>query len=339
MTLTIPRLYSWNSHRLIPKGVIASFHARFPEARLCYVNRTRGRDTSSGREYNMVMDLDILTSPQLYSLEYTFFKEATGPSRSELPIMARIMRNSKKLRVLRFVCEEDRRFHFEDYYGFYERFGSDGHGFKNLPFSAFTLDDQLEPLQELAFLSDPLRADTFYDFTDSHCNAWRFCMDWSKLVTLDLGGQGPSPFFEIFRGHVPNLKSLSFTLTRGGPQSIGVDNVRIIGDFLDSIKGLEELYITNASNGFFPILWSYVKKHGPTLRVLKTTNLLNASWKWTKVVLVELSQTCPQLRSLTIDLEPEYRIQANGEKEFVWVCSEASCIIQPIKQAANHCHC
>lgn len=277
-----------------------------------------------------MMDLDILTSPQLYSLEYTFFKEENYPSRSELPIMARIMPKSKRLRILRFVCEPDTRFHFEDYYGFYERFGCDGLGFKNLPFSAFTLDDQLEPLQELVFSSDPMRAETFYDFTDSHCNAWRFCMDWSKLVTLDLGGQGPSPFFEIFRGHVPNLKSLSFTLRRGAPQSIGVDSVRIIGDFLDSIKSLEELCVTNGSDGFFPILWSHVKNHGPTLRVLKTTNILHPTRKWSKTSLVDLSQVCPQLRILRIDLDQEYNIQSNGEKELVWVCTEASYITHQV---------
>lgn len=38
----------------------------------------------------MVIDLEILTSPQLHSLEHVFFKEATDPFRSELPITARI---------------------------------------------------------------------------------------------------------------------------------------------------------------------------------------------------------------------------------------------------------
>ncbi|RDL35315.1 uncharacterized protein BP5553_07246 [Venustampulla echinocandica] len=310
--------FSWKTERFIPKSVKAIFHARFPSARLCYTNTSRGRDANAGREYNMVMDLEILTSPQLHSLSYTFLKEDSGSSRSELPIMARIMTASKNLRILRFVCEPDRRFHFEDYYGFYERFGSDGHGSKNLPFSAFTLDDQLEPLEELAFSSDPLRAESFYDFSDSHCNAWRYCMDWSKLRTLDLGGQGPSPFFEIFRGYVPNLKSLSFTLTRGGLPNIGVENVRIIGNFLDSINGLEQLCVTNATNGFFPILWSHVKRHGPTLRTLKTSNVLNATWKWTEPALLELLQSCPELTELTVDVELGRGIQPNGEKESVW---------------------
>lgn len=266
----------------------------------------------------MVMDLEILTSPQLHSLSYTFLKENRSSSRSELSIMARIMTASKNLRILRFVCEPDSRFNFEDYYGFYERFGSDGHGPKNLPFNAFTLDDKLEPLEELAFCSAPLRTECFYDFADSHCNAWRFCMDWSKLRTLDLGGQGPSPFFEIFRGYVPNLKSLSFTLTRGGPT--GVENVRTIGDFLDSIKGLEQLCVTNTTDGFFPIVFSYVKKHGPTLTTLKTSNVMNATWKWTEPAFVELLQSCPKLIKLTVDVEPGRRIRPDGENKLVWVC-------------------
>lgn len=161
----------------------------FTLARLCYTNRSRGRDDSSEQEYDMMIDLDILTSPQSHSLEYTLFKEATSQYCSKLPVMARIMVKSKELRVFRLVCEPESRFHFEDYFGHYERFHTDRVGFNNLSRSVCTLEDQMESLKKLVCLSDPQRAETFYDFDNSHCNAWRYCMHWSKLFTFDLGGQ------------------------------------------------------------------------------------------------------------------------------------------------------
>jgi hypothetical protein len=62
-------------------------------------------------------------------------------------------------------------------------------------------------------------------------------------------------------------------LSLGGALATSVDNVRVIGDFLDSIQGLEELCIKNATGGFFPILWTYVRRHGSTLLNLETSNL------------------------------------------------------------------
>jgi hypothetical protein len=156
-------------------------------------------------------------------------------------------------------------------------------------------------------------------------------MDWRKLRTLDLGDHGPQAFFTTFRGHVSNLKSFSCMLSLSGALATSVDNVRVIGDFLDSIQGLEELCIKNATGGFFPILWIYVRRHGSTLLNLKTSNLgyQERLRNWNKNYLAELLESCSHLNALSIDLNQEFEVSENHEKKLVWVRN------RPIPQAVK----
>jgi hypothetical protein len=75
------------------------------------------------------------------------------------------------------------------------------------------------------------------------CRAWKGCLHWAKLETLDLGYLLPFVFFSEFSGCTPNLKSLSFLFNAGETGAEIEDNLQTIGVFLGGIKRLEHLEI------------------------------------------------------------------------------------------------
>ena len=89
-------------------------------------------------------------------------------------------------------------------------------------------------------------------------------------------------------------------------------NLRTITKFLDAIKGLEELTVTTTHKGFYPIVWSRVQRHGPTLRVLKTNSEDEPSWGWTRGALEELATRFERLESLSVDLQPEEKLSLDS---------------------------
>lgn len=286
---------------MIPKGLLALFHSKFPDAQLHVSNIRRGQDSD-----NMVMDLDLLASPQLYSLTYVALMESNGSYRSELGVLSRIIERSKKLRILRLNCQVESRFLFDDYSEPYSQYSNDGAGRDCLDFHP-SKSKSLPPLQELTFMRYGN-----YAWTLDHCFNWKICMDWTQLTTLDLSDRTSQDFLQVFTGAIPNLKSLAFMLYVG-VGSHCVENVAVVRNFLDSIKGLEELKIHSVTEGLFPDLWKSVKKHAITIRSLHTSSIQNVTTSWTNEFLTELCDTFPLLDSLTVDLKQN--VDASTEAE------------------------
>ena len=217
------------------------------------------------------MDLALLTSPRLYSLEYTVLCPVRlfsplGPERSEFSVITRILQRSKNLRVLRLGAVEDSRFKFGDYQEKYARFGADGSGALNL---CLRRGDVFPPLEELTFSSPRNDSPALYSLTPNHCFAMERSMDLTALKVLDLGRTASHIFFANLNGCVPNLKSLSFTMLNPYQNNQSPEYVeRVTADFLGCLSGLEELHINNDSMEHYPKLWPIIKRHASTLQKL-----------------------------------------------------------------------
>lgn len=265
-------------------------------------------------------DLDLLLSPQLHTLEYVVFCKSTTEI-SEFPILKHILSQSKNLRVLRLEIANSWNYDWNNLYHILS-----GHGLGRSLGGQFNLqltkDSWFPPLEELKIC-------TQYALTRDHCLAWRKCMDWSKLRILDLGDRCPQSFFTELRGSIPHLISLKFMYELGltprhevhHEQDTGhrCRTVSEVGEFLDSINGLEELYIKNHGEVFFKQLWFYIIRHLPTIKVLEVYTspfTFDSHHAWGQSDLLVFWASAPRLEILSIDLE----LEAKGETTFDWVC-------------------
>ena len=137
-------------------------------------------------------------------------------------------------------------------------------------------------------------------------------MDWDQLCWFDLRDGCPGCFFEQFRRRVRNLKSLRFGFIKGErkyshrPMTCGETSAAVC-NFLDSINGLDELYITNfeSDTGY---LVSSILKYSSTLRTLKFYDPLEGICGrviapiWPTEVLEQLQEQCTNLSHLGIDV-------------------------------------
>ncbi|KAG4436705.1 hypothetical protein IFR05_007819 [Cadophora sp. M221] len=260
----------WNSTSPIPKNVLSLVHSRFSNARLYVSNTSRGLATEGS--YDMSMDLDLLASPQLYSLEYTVLCQSPTTNISEFPVITQILLQSSKLRVLRLACVSDSRFQFEDYQSKYATFGTDGTGPFNLSLKA---GDKFPPLDQLAFISptDVSSTDDFsphlYCLSRDHCLFMKDSIDLSKLRTLDLGRNSSHVFFAELAGCVPNLKSLSFSILNPSISHQSPGYIQsVTTEFLEPLSDLQELHIHNQSMQYYPKLWPIIQRHASTLQKL-----------------------------------------------------------------------
>ncbi|KAL2069156.1 hypothetical protein VTL71DRAFT_15494 [Oculimacula yallundae] len=189
---------------------------RFPEARLYVSNTSKGLATEG--LYDMSMDIDLLSSPQLSSLKLgvlcqnpapaTTFATATGIS--EFPILTRILLRGKKLRILRIACLADARFQLSDYQKQYARYGMASSGPFNL---SLRRGDRLPALEELTFLPDSNEFSRLvYELSRDHSLALKASLDLTKLKILNLGRSTAHVIFAEITGCVPNLKSLRFSI-------------------------------------------------------------------------------------------------------------------------------
>ncbi|KAH6710810.1 hypothetical protein BKA61DRAFT_578638 [Leptodontidium sp. MPI-SDFR-AT-0119] len=220
----------------------------------------------------MSMDLDLLASPQLYSLECTVLCQSSPANLSEFPVLTQILLQSSKLRVLRLACVSDSRFQFKDYQSKYATFGTDGSGPLNLFLKA---GDKFPPLEQLAFISPTHISPTddfspqLYRLSRDHCLVMKESMDLSKLRTLDLGRTSSHVFFAELAGYVPNLKSLSFTIPNPSVSHQSTGYIQsVTAEFLEPLSNLQELYIHNQSMQDYPKLWPIIRRHASTLQKL-----------------------------------------------------------------------
>lgn len=160
------------------------------------------------------MDLDLLLSPQLHTLEYTVSKEVREPWRDEMHILAQILQRNAKLKILRLNCENG------DVPSF-SALGQNPHGLTietsrssrvaSLPLlekGDIYIDRLPCILEELSFLRGSYSMN-MYDLGNNHCLALKQCLDWSKLVKLDLGHLPMARFHQVFLAFCHSLKSFT----------------------------------------------------------------------------------------------------------------------------------
>lgn len=128
---------------------------------------------------------------------------------------------------------------------------------------------QLPPLEELSLSAFDLRANSWYE---PYCIQLRASMDWSRLRKLDFDHDNHAPFFQIFEGVLPQLKSLRFGFPR--PSYGGDPPLEQIRRFIESIKALQCLDVYNAKRGL-DVLWPSIILHKESLNRLILGNNLS----------------------------------------------------------------
>jgi hypothetical protein len=256
----------------------------------------------------MSMDIPLLSSPLLYSLNYSIFYHSVGCNGlvlSEYPKLKPILTapNAKNLRVLHLML----------HYGI--PVGPDGERRVDIPenklenLAELNLplvvgEDRLPSVRELK-ISDWMP----YDLSASHCEVWKKCMDFSALRILDLGFGCPGHFFTQLAGEVPNLESLSMGFKTGdrGYGRLTAESAEVVAKFIEEIKGLKELRITNFmdnTDGLFPA----ILRHAATLETLAFHTTPDARYRrevppvWTISQLETLRERCTKLYCLEMDI-------------------------------------
>ena len=321
-------LFRWESRPHIPTTVLSKIHSLFPTARIHVKNRDRARSPYGRYDRDMALDIDLLRSPQLHSLEIVVLQSGEynyGPDRtiSEFPILKQILLGSSNLRVLRLGCIQETRYDFAKFAQYYESFNTDGEGPLNLQLQN---KDCLPTLVELGILKEAHRIyEPGYDLSKAHCIAWKRAMNWKALRRLDLGNARPGDFFMVFCGHIPQLKSLKFRLSCGKDSNEDpAPLLRATIRFLDSVMGLEELEVADWTRSFFPSLLSSIAKHGHSLTCLEVNASERGNKNFPGLVeesLTQLLSDLPKLStlSLAVDLLKTPRNGWNGS--LLWVYS------------------
>jgi hypothetical protein len=305
---------SWNSPSLIARNVLSVFQNKWPDARLGVFSNNR---TDVVPSTYFPMDLDLLNSPQLQLLDYAIVGETSPDRVSEFPLLKQVILHSKNLRILRLNIQSgpppfDNQF---ELYRLCEDFG----GPLNLQFQS---SDICPPLQELKLPRE-------YRLDMDHCMTWRDCMDWSCLTSLNLENRCPENFLTALSGLVPNLKYLHRALWEGKNPEEQCSNMSVVRKFLNSINGLEELYIQNYYQDIFQAVWPRIKRHCSTIQILEVhTPREYTKWpRWGMLEMDDLLERSPRLSALSIDLTLMSEDAAIGEyNRLIWVCGRNVCV-------------
>lgn len=249
----------------------------------------------------MSMDIDLLTSPQLYSLEYTVLCQSCMTV-SEFPVLTKILLQSRNLRILRLGCQTEAGFQIKDYLHLYTSYDTDGSGTFNL---CLKPKDEFPPLEELTFISPAyIFMKPLYDMSRDHCIALKSCLDLSKLKILRLGATSSVVFFAEPIGCTPNVRSSSFTISGSAIIDQSFEYVQTVTmEFLKSLSNLQELHIVNPSRKYFPEIWPIVQSHATTLQKLlihvpeDQSELISGDGTGAKLSLSEIGSTLRRLSS------------------------------------------
>lgn len=271
---------SWDAKSMIPERVISKLEKSRPTVKLFVTNNRRTEKTS-----DRAMDTLLLSSPLLYSLNYSILQGATssGIVCSEFRRLKDILLQSPKLEVLSLAV-----------------YNSTGNDF---PVPQASLDwhpllpigsPEVEPLTKLDTLTIPSRfsysgeaISRIYSSIIAQSN------DFTNLRQLNLLNLGGNYSFELLKGRVPNVKHLEFVfkIESQNRRSYGQQfckNATHVRDLLDSINALETLHITSEEENF-DILWPAILKHRSSLRRFSIHTLPDQSYR----------RTCPPV--LTVD--------------------------------------
>lgn len=276
---------SWKLDYHMPSIVLATFHHRWPKARLHIEQYSKFRPK---------LDVDLFSSPQLYSLCTTvmYGQELMGhETKNEYPLLTKIIAQNENLRILRLL--------------------DGGNAYCWSPHDEYTLGPRHLNLSQVGTLP-PLEVlelqGTKYQFSEPHLRQWLSCMDWTKLRELDLGKLSPGPLLRALTGEIPQLKVFKFGQF---PELFSVtpsdwkSDVETIDAFIQSIEGLEELSWRNhRGEQIWKAVWpSLLRKHGSSLRKLYVTWEMTHRFEWELNELEDLLIHAPYLVDLTTQLK------------------------------------
>lgn len=223
-----------------------------------------------------------------------------------LPVLGQIFQHGTYIRLLSLGILEGDSYIVGNLHEIIELDESDREGSLT---SYIQNQDSLSARDELAGLirNRNLYHSPGYDLTKPQCIAWKKAMNWKPLIKLDLWNSRITDFFMIFRGSLPQLKSLTFRLTLG-PESNDDPTLllRLTTQSLDSIQGLEELVIIDWTKSSFLGVSISIARHGHTFRSheVNPSERLNRSLPgWAVEPLIQLLQTVPKLRNLALAIE------------------------------------
>ena len=243
---------------MIPQGVISKLEGRHPSARLYATNNRRDNKTSDSP-----MDVRLLSSPLLYSLNYSIFYGTTpsGIVCSEFRKLKEILVQSSKLNLLSLaVYPTD--LHDIDI----PKAPGDWHSF--LPVGSG------DPLWKLHTLKIPNQITyNVQPISKVYSTIFSQSNDFTQVNRINLNNVCGYYSFEPLKGRVPNLKHLELAFRTEDPARRRWDTSHLCRDpslvrqFIESINGLEILQITNYQESF-DILWPAILKHRGTLQRL-----------------------------------------------------------------------
>lgn len=282
----------------IPDSLLSLIHTKQNSTRLHIVNRERNLEGAY-----IPPDHAALSSPQLYSLDYTAYGTKVRVAQlqwdyfSEISSIKSSLLQARSLKILRLR-------------------NSSGNVSRQSWWTTgpecFTFDEgeKFPPLQEIRFVFE------FYDMNERYCRRWAAAMDCGQLRRLDLDGGCPSGLIVALTGRVPQLKALFFGFRHSTRTYTWLyPSAEVFTVFSDSIDCLEDVAVTNDRDGgdrFHEISNAFFSKHGPTLKRLKVG--YEASRKgWGESEVQGLAEKAPGIRNLAL------KIAAVGPHAASWV--------------------
>ncbi|KAH8593338.1 hypothetical protein B0O99DRAFT_220399 [Bisporella sp. PMI_857] len=253
--------FSWHANWNIPESVIAKLEERWPDVHL-YVTNNRRCDMASEKS----IDIRLLSSPLLHSLDYSVFFHWTGHAFvSDFFTLRNIISRSSRLRHLRL--------------GIYTTptpAGTENRQFSILPTEALPITQPLPNLKSLKLSENPFRNVVHqYSIRLEIMTSvlLHSCSNFSNKIDLEL--HGLSPRFTIANLQIlsPNLSKLDFPLktsTDYGQNHLanGSGNPLLAREAISSIPALDEIALSNYDRNF-DVLWPTIAAHRGSLRLLR----------------------------------------------------------------------
>jgi hypothetical protein len=266
------------------------------------------------------LDETLLSSPQLHSLDTTVYYFPNHPTtvihaHSELQILKRCLMRGNSIKKLRIAFQDAGTQKVVDEAGAKPNLALWEHGPLNFHWKD---GEQFPGLQELGW-----RGDVPYNFSNTQCQSWTRCMDWSKLRTLDLfRSLSWLHLFQHLAGRVPHLKCLSFNLHYSTDDILEPSHQKrdfgIISEFLRNITGIEKLtFYSNVEKMFTPVLKTLLRHYGHALKRMVII-CLGTMKQWDQAQYEEVLNEAPKLLYLrvvtkTTDGSERMRIDFEGE--------------------------
>jgi hypothetical protein len=204
--------FSWNVDYKMPSKILQNIHQQWPKCCL---------HVKQARRFDFTLDRDLIASQQLVTLEMpVLVDKPREPSGSEWNFLTRSVAGNKSLKVFRPSTQYTKS----------QRCSHDT-----------PIQFQLGLVSKLPTLEE-FRIPNAYYADRQHASQLVNVMSWSSLRTLDIGF-APAYLTEALIGEVPQLKSLSVTLSfqLRDAELVECGKYNVFIEFLRSIEALEEL--------------------------------------------------------------------------------------------------